>query len=169
MQNELQKYNKSWVNILLALSNVVVIYPIIVVCCNTKLSLLHRFELTLLFFAQGIASFFQHITETRVWGLKLRGIKLTSNPGIFERYTLQMDRALAYTCTAVSCVYFTRYYDSSFFLSGLFHHLLIAMFLLLVSDFYPWKNSHAHAQMYASVHLMWHVSIYVFLGRFFAR
>ena len=145
-------------NVLLAISNVWVGYSVYRVIVSTTLILSWKYALTSILVSQAMASATQHITERQCSPHLMRGITCTKHT---EHVMLWVDRAMAGVVSVAWVSLIWSHVGFGVFL-GSWYSLYLAwcLGLIYVSD----NHIRGSPVLYTVIHLVWHLSIYSFLG-----
>ena len=145
-------------NVLLSVSNAWAIYSVYYVFASSELSYVWKYGLVPVLIGQSIASATQHITERHCTPHRMYGIVCTRDK---ERTMLWADRAMA---GVVSIMYIGLIWShvgiTIFMCSWYALYLAWCLGLIYICD----NHIHDSPLLYTSVHLVWHISIYSFLG-----
>ena len=145
-------------NLVLAVSNAWVVYPMYQVVVSATLASAWRYGLISILMAQSIASATQHITERHCSPHRMCG---TVCANAVEHGMLWADRAMAgLVSVAYICLIWSHVGIGIFMGSWYALYLAWCMGLIYVSD----NHIQGSPLLYTMIHLVWHISIYSFLG-----
>jgi len=145
-------------NVLLTISNVWVVYPIYWVIVSPSLILSWKYGLVAILIGQSIASAAQHITERDCSPHQMHGIACANG---VEHRMLWADRLMAGSVSVVYVGLIWTHVGISIFLSSWYAlYLAWCMGLIYASD----NHIRGSPVWYTAIHLVWHISIYSFLG-----
>ena len=145
-------------NVLLSVSNAWVMYPVYHVIVSPTLNIAWKYGLVTILTGQFIASTAQHTTERHSSPHRMYGIACTKR---VERYMLWADRGMAGVVSVVYVGLIWTHVGIGVFL-GSWYTLYLAwcLGLIYVSD----NHIRESPVLYTAIHLVWHISIYSFLG-----
>jgi len=151
--------NSRYLNIILAASNIMILFPIYAVYIS-YLPLSYRVVLYTTLSTQCIVSVAQHLTERDLTPHEMSGIRITKNPRMMEKLCLYTDRTVAGITTIVFTLLVYDQIGVDFFYSWEPILLIWCLILICISD----NGVKQMPRVYTMIHIVWHASIYGFLG-----
>lgn len=143
---------------MLAVSNLWVIYSIYRVLVSATLNIMWKYTLNTVLVAQAVASAAQHITEWQCSPHHMCGVVCSDR---CERTLLWTDRGMAGVVSVAWIALIWSHVGIILFIESWYViYLVWCLGLIHISD----NHISGSPLLYTAIHLIWHISIYSFLG-----